>query len=64
MNRAGSNSGQPSSAPSKEQIRDWLQHRQRHRLPLPDRAQMARELGMPELSEQANQPLYKEEHGN
>lgn len=64
MNRASGDSGQPPSRPSKEQIRDWLRHRQCNRLPLPNRAQMARELGMLEPSEQLIYPLYKEQHGN
>jgi len=33
------------NGPSKEQIREWLIHRQIHRAPLPDREQIQRELG-------------------
>lgn len=47
---------QPSARASKERVRAWLRHRQRNRLPLPDRAQMARELGMLEAGAQINYP--------
>ncbi len=52
------------AGPSKEQVRDWLRERHDNRRPLPDRAQLARDLGLRAPEHHLTSPPNKEKNGN